>query len=351
MTSSSPFYFKRSVSKSLGLVAFAGLCAAGLLSGCTGSSDDGTVVGTGGVLAAGGTVGAGGLVGTGGTPATGGIAAVGGVSNTGGVTAAGGVLVTGGTSSGGAAAGGALAAGGADAAGGAGTGGSEVGIGGSGTGGAGGNEFQPCPAAEPCKILPLGDSITEGLIANQNTFNGGYRVQLFTRAVEDGHDITFVGTRNNGPDTVAGKPFPKKHEGTSGIKIQALADKANKYGEGPHIVLLHIGTNDMSSDSAAAPARLEAFIDQITTEVPDALLVVASLIPFPLSSNNTNNYNAIIEPLVDEKAAAGKHVIFVDMNKEYPAGGGTTPDSVHPDTPGYAIMGDVWYDAIASYLP
>src|SRR5690606_15758517 len=90
----------------------------------------------------------------------------------------------------------------------AGAGGSATGAGGATVtsgGGSSSGDFQPCPETGPCKILPLGDSITFGL-----GFDGGYRVHLFQLALEDDHEITFTGTQQpNGPDTVDGVSFPK----------------------------------------------------------------------------------------------------------------------------------------------
>ena len=295
-------------------------------------------------------------------PGSGGVASGGVGPTTGGATGSGGTgsggVASGGTSSGGSGGTGGQGTGGASsggaASGGASSGGAASGgaaSGGAGSGGSSGG-FEPCPATGPCKILPLGDSITEGLvqIGGNYQMNGGYRVGLFQRAVDGGKDITFVGSRSNGPDTVAGQPFPKNHEGTSGITIQDLADKANKYADGPHIVLLHIGTNDLNlNQQNGVTDRLSAFIDQITDAVPDALLVVAQLVPMPSKASDLATYNASMVPLVEEKVTAGKHVILVDMFTEFPDN--SLPDSIHPSVDGYDWMGGTWYDAIESYLP
>lgn len=223
---------------------------------------------------------------------------------------------------------------------------------GDGTGGAP-PAFSPCPESEPCKILPLGDSITEGMdgavMGGPPQFNGGYRVELFRLAVEAGKNITFVGSRSNGPDMVASRPFPKNNEGYSGYTIQDIIDLPNKLTSEPHIVLLHIGTNDMfGPDAATAPERLETLIEQITTSLPDSLLVVSNIIPLPFASTNVAAYNAAIPPIVEAHAEQGAHVLFVDQFTGFPLD--ELPDSVHPNTAGYARMGRVWFEAIEPYL-
>ncbi|WP_437294819.1 SGNH/GDSL hydrolase family protein [Sorangium sp. So ce426] len=216
----------------------------------------------------------------------------------------------------------------------------------SGSGGSPDTGFQPCPATGACKILPLGDSITFGL-----GFDGGYRVELFHLATQDGHEVTFTGTQQaNGPAMVDGKPFPRNHEGISGETIQQIANRIPTPGlrEMPHIVLLHAGTNDMYREPNGADARLGALIDELIAEAPDALIVVSNIIPFPSGANAVSTYNAKIPALVEARASKGAHVVFVDQFKDFPTS--ELGDGVHPNKAGYARMAGRWYDAISDYL-
>jgi hypothetical protein len=231
-------------------------------------------------------------------------------------------------------------AGGATAGSGGASGGTSAGGGSSG----GATGFDPCPATGDCKVLPLGDSITFGTPTNM----GGYRVELFTKAVNDNLHITFVGSQSNGPAMVAGKTFPKGNEGYPGITTANLDSqhvKGTALKDMPQIILLHIGTNNVTQSTATAD--LEKIIDDIVAAAPNSLLAVASIIP--LQNSSVDKYNATIPPLVDKKAMAGKHVIFVDQFKDFPTSELT--DGVHPtDAKGYPRMGDKWYAAIKPYL-
>jgi hypothetical protein len=233
--------------------------------GAGGASAGGSGAATGGRTgAAGSGVGAGGT-GTGGGAGTGGSSAIGGGS---GGTGVGGSAGRGGAGGGSLGAG----AGGSAGAGGAGAGGRGGSAGAGGAGAVGSSAFNPCPAdGTPCAIMPLGDSITDGVGASAP--GGGYRVELFHKAVQAGKAITFVGsaTDPNGPTTLDGKPFPRNHEGHPGYTIDTsgtnsgiapLVD-ASIATNHPHIVLLMIGTNDINRniDPANAPTRLGALLD------------------------------------------------------------------------------------------
>jgi len=307
------------------------------------------VAGSGGVLIGGGAGSASaGVAGSDGHGAAG----SGGTGPGGGAGGSGGAVDTGG-------------AGGAGAGGTAGTAGAAGTAGGGGTSGAA--AFNPCPAASaPCSVMPLGDSITDGV---GSSAGGGYRVELFHAAAQAHKALTFVGSASdpNGPDMVDGKKFPRDHEGhpgytiddsasTSGISPlvdQAIATKH------PQIILLMIGTNDLDRniDVSNAPARLGALLDRILTDAPNALLVVAKIVPTMDDGANTGvqTYNDAIAGLVQTRAANGKHIAMVDMFAGITAQATykTTlmNDYLHPNDAGYVIMGDVWYAAIQSYLP
>jgi lysophospholipase L1-like esterase len=226
----------------------------------------------------------------------------------------------------------------------------------------------PCPttAGTACAVLPLGDSITEGY--GSTSPGGGYRVELFRQAVNAGKNITFVGSLTNGPTTVANRAFPRQHEGHGGYTIDSGTGHSGISGQitdsaisnyHPHIVLLMIGTNDINGniDVANAPTRLGNLINEITTDAPAALVVVASIIPIDNSGTNprVQTYNAAIPGVVSKAAAAGKHVIFLDNYAAFSRDPNyrTTLmyDYLHPNDAGYVVLGQSFYGAISAVLP
>ncbi len=314
--------------------------------GATGGEATGgqTTVGTGGIGGmpeqAGGRSGAGGTA-TGGHPSGGTGGAV--VTGTGGGEAG-----AGGTGGPGARGG----AGGMSGAGGIGGSGARGGASGAGaTGGAGGTgAYDPCPTnGSPCKILPFGDSITRGA---KSSDDAGYRSQLFKLIVAAKQRVTFTGSLTNGPTEVSGQPFPRMHDGHSGWTISQLSPlvPSPALDGKPNIILLHIGTNDIGSrDPAGMATRLEALVDKVAQDGPDALIVLAQITPAFTDNDIRDAYNAKIPGIVQSHAAKGQHIIVVDMNKLPMAD--LSSDGVHPNDQGYAYVAGIWYAAIKDLLP
>jgi lysophospholipase L1-like esterase len=336
--------------------------------GLAGAGAGGAGAGSGG-LSGGGTAQAGGSAGSGGASGAGGAGAGAGGAGAGGAA---GTVNGGGMSGGAGAAGGNAAgsagAGGAGASGEGGAGGASAGASGqsgasgnAGSAGAGGNAaYQPCPATGPCKIMPFGDSITEGF-----PVNGGYRSELFRLEHMAGNDITFVGSaNNNSPAMVDGVTFPRDHEGHGGFTISGnngIAQFVNPTisGDQPHIVILKIGTNDINGnvDVQNAPMRLGNLIDSIFTADPDLLVILVQIIPTRSAGTNQaiQTYNAAMPALVTARQNMGRHILLVDMYTEFTS----TPnyqnellgDNLHPNQAGYTRMAEVFFDVLEPYIP
>ena len=329
-----------------------------------------------GGLASGGSVGTGGVTSTGGSGSSSGGAATGGVAASGGTPGGGGATATGGAGAAGGSAGGHAGRGGSSGRGGGGLGGSAAGGGaGAGTGGSspdGGADaaagYRPCPSdGSACKIMPFGDSITDGY--NQDT-PGGYRVELFRLAHAAGKNLTFVGSGYNGPDTVDGASFPHNHEGHSGWTIAPAGGRSGistlvstvmpQYK--PNIVLLMIGTNDAidNYDTANAPNRLGALIDSIYAQLPTVLIIVAQPIPSRGDSSKGDDaalssrikaFDDAIPAVVKTRADAGKHILVVDMFTPFNTNKASLiEDQWHPNLKGYVLLGTQWYSVLQPLL-
>jgi len=224
-------------------------------------------------------------------------------------------------------------------------------IDGSVSGSGGSSSVNPCKAS-PCIILPLGDSITHGF---NSTDDGGYRTALFKLIVAANQNVTFIGSLSNGPSTVSGKTFPKMHEGHDGISITGITGYVppkKAFSTTPHIVLVHIGTNDMTSnaDPTTAANQLDTLVTNLVAAAPEALIVVAKIVPLGYNSANYTSYIAKIPDVVKAHAAKNQNVIMVEMST-LPASDIRGGGNVHPTDQGYVDMGTIWYNAIKGYLP
>ncbi|TDD81822.1 RICIN domain-containing protein [Actinomadura rubrisoli] len=216
----------------------------------------------------------------------------------------------------------------------------------------------------PLRVMPLGDSITEGYDASTLGADGGYRTDLWQLFKADGRAVDLVGARSSGPSRLG----DRDHEGHGGWRVDQIAggEKAacGAMSGGnvtawlasarPDAVLLHIGTNDIAqrcalgTNAASLADRLAKLIDYIVQAAPAAHLYVAKIVPFtePAANALGNAYNARIPGIVQARAAAGKKVHLVDMNSAVPPADIT--DKLHPSTGGYSKMAARWYGALTS---
>ena len=101
-------------------------------------------------------------------------------------------------------------------------------------------------AAEPVRIMPLGDSITGS--------PGCWRALLWNQLQSSGHTgFDFVGTL--GPQG-CGVPYDGDNEGHGGILGTNIADQnllpAWLAATDPDVVLMHLGTNDVWNNRSPA---------------------------------------------------------------------------------------------------
>ena len=228
-----------------------------------------------------------------------------------------------------------------------------------GTGG-GTSAYNPCPTnGDPCKILPLGDIDHARL-----RVIGRWRLSLAVIQVDrrggpegDVHRLTRERTHAG-----VGADLPRNHEGHDGWTIDP---GYSSYGAGgisslipspalnanPHIILLHIGTNDTGAmDATNMFTRLEALLDKISQASATSLIVLAQIAPLGYNSAPLTAYNAKIPGIVQSHAAKGQHIVGVDMSK-LPVPADIGSDNIHPNDQGYAYMANVWYAAIKDLLP
>jgi hypothetical protein len=186
------------------------------------------------------------------------------------------------------------------------------------------------------ELLPLGDSITDGLRGT----GGGYRARLHLLLNNAGDSFRMVGSATNNSTTALTSSGQHHHEGHSGYRIDQI--EGNLIGEVssapafdtnngghwldggipvgrapifPDLILLHIGTNDASQGRTAVQMQssLQSLLTKIKNLRPNAQVIVASLIRRTDNASleaTQMSYNAAVPGLV---AAQGANFHFIDM--------------------------------------
>ena len=230
-------------------------------------------------------------------------------------------------------------------------------------------------------ILPLGDSVTWGYTPVV-TPTGGYRSRLYEDFAAHGQSIKYEGSVYDKYSKELENSGNAQHEGHGGYWIPQIdedldgsgADTADSDGGGhwltgtgsrpaiyPDAILLMAGTNDIHSNhEGGAHGSMDALIHKITTERPNTVLFVSTVIPLADPTHPTQNAdvqafnNQLRTVLVPKYQKLGARVVlvdqysnFIDANSKVEAN--HLPDGVHPDRTGYDRMGDTWYAAIQQY--
>jgi lysophospholipase L1-like esterase/ribosomal protein S17E len=198
-------------------------------------------------------------------------------------------------------------------------------------------------------IMPLGDSITLGYNGS-NSELGGYRSNLETGLLSEDYAFDFVGSLHYGPYN-----FDNDHEGHGGWEADDIASSIYQWliDNPAEIVLLHIGTNDISAGENAADIaeEIELVLDEIDRYEKDTktdiIVFLARIINQKEPIQNITALNSAIQDLAD--AREDDNIIVVDMENalDYPDDM-STYDNVHPNDSGYSKMADVWLDAIVT---
>lgn len=215
------------------------------------------------------------------------------------------------------------------------------------------------------KIMPLGDSITYGVVNKTDTESGGYRTELWNLFKADSFDADLVGLMSNGPSGI-----DLNHEGHRGWRIDEIINgntriagqstvgnieswlnTINSNSSLPDAVLVMLGTNDVLQDYqlSTAPDRIGQLIDKISAKAPNTQVLVSSILPLQNSTDNqqAQTFNSQLPNIIDTKSSEGKKVSFVDINSKLATS--ELADGVHPTIDGYTKIANAWYEALQPF--
>jgi hypothetical protein len=226
-------------------------------------------------------------------------------------------------------------------------------------------------AANPVKIMPLGNSITQ---ADKDHYS--YRYNLWKKLIDANVSFDFVGSHNTNKGgnpawpAYKGNNFDSDHEGHSGWTIDQILNgfvhepnsgKLSEWLQGytPDVVLLHAGTNDALMDHPleSTVKELEEVINQIRQKNPGVTILLAKLIPAHEEKvgkshvENIKKLNERIVALAPQLNTSISNVVLVDQFEGFDATpGADTYDGLHPNASGEEKMAKKWFAALSSLM-
>ncbi len=209
--------------------------------------------------------------------------------------------------------------------------------------------------SSPVRIMPLGDSITEGTYGNQDTrtesYITGYRQPLFLALQSSNYNVDFVGSLISGE--LATPLFDADHEGHPGYFDEQIASGIYDWltANPADIVLLHIGTNDLyvySGDTSTTD--VENILNEIFRFNKNITVVLALIINQSPPSSAVTQFNINLAAMAGKRIAAGDKIVLVDMEHALDYTTDMT-ENLHPNDSGYDKMARVWFNALTPLLP
>lgn len=230
----------------------------------------------------------------------------------------------------------------------------------------------------PLKIMPLGDSLTNGEDADIPAEKRcGYRKLLSALIAENAPDLrfVFVGSQKSGGTAYGNSASLFRHEGHNGYVIDDIYGKApphfgiaqsidlwlKKYQ--PEAVFMMLGTNDIGlswesgdlSTIETISKNWELLVKTILKSLPDGGIIIAGSVPpikngeiFNAWAKKLNSRLITISKTLDSES---KEVVFADINTAINKNGlsdSFCSDGGHFNESGYTAVGNKFYEAFAS---
>lgn len=208
----------------------------------------------------------------------------------------------------------------------------------------------PADSSPPVRIMPLGDSITQGQVRF-----GSYRRALWLLLEQSGYRVDFVGSeqrqRGGGPRA---DDYDPDHEGHWGWSLDQILPRLPEWLEQarPDVVLLHLGTNDAMRGEPLDGTVNEwmSVLRVIHASNPEVRVLAARLIPMNGMEKDVARLNEAMAAAWSNQPISGLDVRWVDQFTDFiPAE--DTWDGVHPNHQGERKIATRWMDALRTVLP
>ena len=225
-------------------------------------------------------------------------------------------------------------------------------------------------AAQPIKVMAIGDSITDDCV-----YNGAWRQYLQPLLDANGYPFVFVGRVQSMP---SGSFTKTQHEGYCGAVIAppgVMTSPVNGYAgtnvyllkiaadaltnATPDLVLVLIGANDIGRGRdpyQVATNDMPNLLDIIFSNAPNANVILAKItslynanltgLTYGAYATNVPIYNAALQAMVNQRRALGQNVSLADMFSVVKRVVMFNSDNVHPNTTGLQAVAQEWFTRI-----
>jgi lysophospholipase L1-like esterase len=181
----------------------------------------------------------------------------------------------------------------------------------------------------------------------------GYREPLYVKLINGGYSFDFVGSLTNGSFA------DPNHEGHYGWRADEIlngrtsdpcAGKLANWlpASQPDIILLHIGTNDISQgdqDANEVNSILNVIDAYEATSGKNITVILALIINRVNYNSATTIYNNDLNTMATGRISNGDNIVIVNMENALNYSTDMF-DNTHPNDNGYAKMANVWYNAL-----
>ncbi|MEE4311936.1 MAG: GDSL-type esterase/lipase family protein, partial [candidate division KSB1 bacterium] len=202
------------------------------------------------------------------------------------------------------------------------------------------------------KIMPLGNSLSKGIIIDDPGDISGYRDDL--QALLDNEQVSydFVGSQQDGGFA------DNEHEGHEGFTADMIRDNLSGWlAVNPDIVIIHAGTNDITKGQKidSTVTEIESIVDQIGK---NKKILLCSILPrwdASAKDDSTTLLNSKIKNLYYLKIGEGYKIYYVGTNEVFKSNGDWASstyysDGVHPSADGYNLMARAIYVSIMNAI-
>ena len=201
--------------------------------------------------------------------------------------------------------------------------------------------------AEPIRILPIGDSITQGGRLGRPEYT--YRWPLARLLKDDGYEVAFIGTRSGGlhDNFKWPEPWCDRHEGYYGATTRFVTDRVVAHLAllpPPDVALVNLGTNDngwLSFDNVVTP--LTRLVEALRERNPAVAVLVYQPTKRLLEGGGVLHVN--LRAMAERLSTPDSTVTVVEDDV-----GADTFDGVHPDEAGQAHQAAQWMNALRPIL-